>query len=210
MSNSSLYLQEINQHRIMSPRIKRPRKVLNPPVIKGFKPYGLESGKLKTEPIFLLYEEYEALRLCDYDMCNHIDASGIMNVSRPTFTRIYSSARQKIAKAFVEGRQIAIEGGKVYFDSDWYSCSECKCSFNNPEKDRKIMCCPLCGSQQIAPVNYNNEPEIIDEKKACNDLCYCPECGFEQEHQRGNPCGRRYCPECNALMKKKVSQDCEL
>jgi len=192
----------------MSPRIKRPRKVLNPPVIKGFKPYGPEAGKQKTEPVFLLYEEYEALRLCDYDMYNHIQSSEIMNVSRPTFTRIYSSARQKIAKAFVEGSQIAIEGGKVYFDSDWYKCDHCHCFFNNPEREKKVPACPLCGSQHFTGVDYNNGYEN-EEQKACEDVCYCPECGFQQEHQRGNPCGRRYCPECNTLMKKKVSQDLE-
>jgi hypothetical protein len=30
--------------------------------------------------------------------------------------------QEKISKAFVEGRQIEIEGGKVYVDSDWYQC----------------------------------------------------------------------------------------
>ena len=74
--------------------------------------------------INLLYEEYEALRLCDYSMENHNRASEIMEVSRPTFTRIYASARQKLASAFVEGRQIVIEGGKVYFDSDWHICND--------------------------------------------------------------------------------------
>ncbi len=32
------------------PRIQTLRKVLNPPVIKGFKPYGPEMGKLPPEP----------------------------------------------------------------------------------------------------------------------------------------------------------------
>jgi len=135
----------------MSPRIKTPRKVQNLPLVKGFKPYGPNSGKQKDEPVILLYEEYEALRLCDYEMCNHHQASVLMGVSRPTFTRIYASALQKIAKAFVEGRQISIEGGKVYFDSDWYHCDECDCYFNNPEKEKEIKNCPLCGNQGIAP-----------------------------------------------------------
>ena len=102
----------------MSPRVKLIRKVLNPPLIAGFKPYGPESANHNQEPVFLLYEEYEALRLCDYDNYNHLNASVIMGISRPTFTRIYSSTRRKIAQAFVEGRQISIEGGNVYFDSD--------------------------------------------------------------------------------------------
>ena len=147
----------------MSPRIKRLRKVLNPPPIKGFKPYGPESGKQKTEPVIMLYEEYEALRLCDYDMCNHHSASVIMNVSRPTFTRIYASARQKIAKAFVEGAQIAIEGGKVYFDSDWYHCNSCNCNFNNHNKEKEIENCPLCGSKQT--VRFDDDDDRVSSRR---------------------------------------------
>lgn len=135
----------------MSPRVKTLRKVQNPPLIKGFKPYGPDSGKRNSEAVILLFEEYEALRLCDYDRFKHQQASAMMGVSRPTFTRIYASALQKIAHAFVEGRQISIEGGKVYFDSDWYQCSGCHCYFNNPGKGKEVTACPLCSDQQIIP-----------------------------------------------------------
>ncbi len=182
----------------MSSRIKVLRKVLNPPLIKGFKPYGSVSGKNNLELINLLYEEYEALRLCDYDMTNHHQASLMMGVSRPTFTRIEASAFQKIAKAFVEGRQIAIEGGKVYFDSDWYHCKKCMCYFNNPEKEKTIENCPLCGNQRVAK---------FDEKNG-KDLCVCPDCGFEQEHQYGQPCSEQICPQCKSLMKRKERSNC--
>jgi len=153
----------------MSPRIKTIRKVLNPPVIKGFKPYGNESLEQEKDPINLLYEEYEALRLCDYDRCNHNQASMIMGVSRPTFTRIYASALQKISVAFVEGRQIFIEGGKVYFDSDWYKCNSCQCYFNNPEKQFVINECPLCGSTNF--ISYNPDPDnALTENQHCGTV----------------------------------------
>lgn len=137
----------------MSPRIKKIRKVLSPPAIKGMKPYGGGPLKSQAEPVTILFEEYEALRLCDYDMYNHHQASVLMGVSRPTFTRIYASARQKVVLAIVEGRQISIEGGKVYFDSDWYNCSDCGCYFNHPDKENKIEKCPLCGGNHIE--NYD-------------------------------------------------------
>jgi hypothetical protein len=35
-----------------------------------------------------------------------------MGVSRPTFTRIYAHARQKVAKAFVEGRKFLLKAEK--------------------------------------------------------------------------------------------------
>jgi len=145
----------------MSPRNKRLRKVFNPPPIKGYKPYGPGIVKDESVPVILLYEEYEALRLCDYDLMNHHHASIEMGVSRPTFTRVYAKARQKIATAFVEGRQIAIEGGKVYFDSDWYHCTNCGSYFNNPEKDIEITRCALCGSNQFsnADLQQDNGPD---------------------------------------------------
>jgi len=184
----------------MSPRIKTLRKVLNPPVIKGFKPYGLESDRQNAELINLLIEEYEALRLSDYDKCNHYEASVLMGISRPTFTRIYASALQKIAKSFVEGRQISIEGGKVYFDSDWYKCAACQCYFNNPEKEKKIERCPLCGNHQIMPFeNATSQDEIINR----DDSFACPHCGYEQEHRYGRPSHQQLCPNCNRSIKRK-------
>ena len=191
----------------MSPRIKVLRKVLNPPVIKGFKPYGRESGRQNLEPVNLLYEEYEALRLSDYNILNHHQASVMMGVSRPTFTRIYASALQKIAKAFVEGRQIAIEGGKVYFDSNWYHCKKCKCYFNNPEREKTVKNCPLCGSQQFKEYDYDNTYKDASNKH-CEDLCICPNCGFEQEHKYGRPCTHVVCPKCNIALKREGSPNC--
>ncbi|HBB90155.1 MAG: hypothetical protein A2X22_00890 [Bacteroidetes bacterium GWF2_49_14] len=138
----------------MSPRNTTLRKVVNPPQIKGFKPYGAENSKLNSEPVILLLEEYEALRLCDYDHCNQLEASVLMGVSRPTFTRVYASALRKIAKAFVEARVISIKGGRVYFDSDWFHCRSCGCFFNNPDKEQTIANCPLCCSDEISGYDY--------------------------------------------------------
>jgi predicted DNA-binding protein (UPF0251 family) len=190
----------------MPAKIRIPRRVLSPPSIKGFKPFGQEAGRQKTSPVILLYEEYEALRLSDYDKCNHHKASVIMGVSRPTFTRIYAAALQKIAVAFVEGRQISIEGGKVYFDSDWYQCLECECYFNNPEKELKIKNCPLCGSQRIESFDFRGIQG--EETKLFDDYCYCPHCGFEQKHQYGTPCSQNVCPKCQGYMKRKTVPYC--
>jgi len=93
-----------------------------------------------------------------------------MEVSRPTFTRIYSSARQKMAKAIVEGLKITIEGGKVYFDSNWYHCNKCNCDFNNPEKNIEISKCPLCGSYKIDAHDINNYNNI-ENNKNCKNNC---------------------------------------
>lgn len=177
---------------------------MEPPVIKGYKPYGNEVLKGDIGKVTMHLEEYEALRLCDYDMFTHEQASVIMRVSRPTFSRIYAVARQKVARAFVEGLEISVDGGKVYFESGWYGCKSCKCLFNNPEKDKDIGACPLCGSTDITNLN---ESEDIGESESQDEqdhecYCVCRNCGYMQRHERGFPCSSIICPECNQNLVK--------
>jgi predicted DNA-binding protein (UPF0251 family) len=188
----------------MSPRIKVLRKVSSPPRIKGFKPYGQDvDNSTGNQPVNLLYEEYEALKLSDYDMLNHLQASVMMGVSRPTFTRIYAMALRKISKAFVEGRQIFIQGGVVCFDSNWYSCRDCGCYFNNPEEGLVIEKCPLCGKTNIEKAESEKKDFVDFGKK---DVCICPDCGFEQTHFKGKPCGEIICPRCNGFMTSEKNR----
>jgi len=184
----------------MSPRRKRMRRMMNPPVIKGFKPYGQQDDLKKLEPVIILLEEYESVKLCDYEMHNHISACEIMGVSRPTFTRIYASARQKIATALAEGRQISIEGGRVAFDKDWYLCQDCKCYFNNPDMDAEIKICPLCKSENFEFIGQSNvNKNNTDTDK---ELCVCPLCGYSIKHMQGKPCKDNICPECKVPLKR--------
>lgn len=186
----------------MSPRPFRLKKIRNPPVISGFKPYGNRKSGSKAEILFLNLEEYEALRLCDYEKLNHHQASILMEVSRPTLTRIYSRARQKIAEALVLGKQIIIEGGKIYFDSEWFSCKACGSYFNNPDKQEEIKECPLCRSSNF--VNYEqNFDESEESTTRCSDICICPACGFEQTHKFECPCKDEICPGCGKNMVRK-------
>jgi predicted DNA-binding protein (UPF0251 family) len=186
----------------MSPRPFRLRKISNPPIISGFKPYGNRKSEAEPGTVFLQIEEYEALRLCDYNMFNHHQASETMDISRPTLTRIYARARQKIAEALVLGKQIIIEGGKIYFDSEWFSCSSCGCYFNNPEKQEEIKECPLCKSKDFSNYDQTNiEPAELMSR--CTDICICQNCGFEQPHRFGCPCKEEICPKCSHNMVRK-------
>lgn len=145
----------------MSPRPKNIRKVNDMPVAAGFKPIGLNGCCKNT--IFLHFEEYEAIRLCDYEMKTQQEASVSMGVSRPTLSRIYVSARQKIAKALVRGVTIMIEGGAAYTDSEWFRCGACGFLFNNINPTLKIrkMECPVCHSDDLSASNINiNKNEI--------------------------------------------------
>jgi uncharacterized protein len=109
---------------------------MNPPVMEGFKPFGIPMTHL--EPVILLFEEYESIRLSDYEGLTQERASEKMNVSRPTFTRVYEKARRSIAQAFVEGKAIFIEGGNYHTDNCWYKCENCKRL--NITEDEAISC----------------------------------------------------------------------
>jgi len=128
-------------------RIKKDRLIQRAPNFGGFIPFGVPQGVSKE--VILTFEEYEAFTLCDYENLKHIEAAELMNVSRPTFTRIYSSARQKLAQALVEAATIKIEGGNVVVATAWFHCSSCHIDFNvGSDAD---ACCPLCSSNQITP-----------------------------------------------------------
>lgn len=173
------------------PRPKRRRKMNMPPHFRGFMPIGLQE---ESSPVFLEYEEYESIRLCDFELYGQTEASQIMEISRPTFSRIYESARRKVAVAFINGRPIIFEGGKVYFDSEWFSCNNCGCFFNNPNKDCKVESCSLCGSDKIE--HYINDSETL----TIEDYCYCPHCGIQINLEESTPCNTKICPNCNRNM----------
>lgn len=178
------------------PRPKRIRKMTNPPHFKGFRPIGLPE---ENNPVIINYEEYESIRLSDFELYSHLEASRIMEISRPTYTRIYESARRKVAQAFVLGKVIVFEGGKVYFDSEWYSCNNCGCWFNHPAKEEEIRNCTLCGSADIEQYTENTQLNPTE------DICICPQCGFEKDHSPGMPCRKEICPACNSQMTRKLA-----
>jgi predicted DNA-binding protein (UPF0251 family) len=172
-------------------RPKRTRRINNPPHFKGFRPIGLPE---ENDPVVINYEEYEAIRLSDFELNGHVEASKIMGISRPTYTRIYESARRKVAQAFVQGRAIVFEGGKVYFDSDWYSCHSCGCWFNRLDKEVELKRCSLCGSAKIEQYIQDSQPSHT------GGLCRCPACGFEKIHNGTVSAGEELCPTCNNPM----------
>ena len=132
------------------PRRRRLRKVVAPPNFRGYRPYGANTGN--REHVELFYEEYEAIKLADYDFMNHEEASKLMGISRPTFARIYETARRKIARALVESKEIKAVYGNAVLDKDWYSCLKCHARFTIPPTMKKQEC-PICASGDIESLN---------------------------------------------------------
>ena len=132
-------------------RPQKCRKICNPPKMKGFKPYGMPMCKI--EPVILKLEEYESIRLVNYDRLPQDRAAIQMNVSRPTFTRIYNIALELIAKAFVEGKAIEIEGGNYELEKDWYRCKKCYKLIEGLENHFKCKDCKAYGENELIKLN---------------------------------------------------------
>lgn len=84
------------------------------PEVKHFYP-GLPPFAQPKPPIFMTYEEFEALRLVDYEGLTQEEAGKRMGVSRGTVWRALTSARKKVAQMLVEGRELIIlpQGNEV-------------------------------------------------------------------------------------------------
>lgn len=128
------------------PRPKKKRLVYEPPIFSDFKPIGVPGSRLNTELLGL--DEFEALRLADYQGMEHNEAAEEMEISRPTFTRLIEAARKKMAVFIVEGKRLQIEGGQVHFRGNIMQCHDCG-HLIKTKFDKEITTCPSCSSSNL-------------------------------------------------------------
>ncbi|MDX2443086.1 MAG: DUF134 domain-containing protein [Bacteroidales bacterium] len=131
------------------PRPKNKRIVFEPPLFTEFKPIGIASRTL--EQISLSLDEFEAVRLADYSGLSHEEASGEMEISRSTFTRLIEKARKKMADFLMNGKILSIEGGNVHFRNNIIQCLDCGHMFKT-KIEMPIMECPSCKSNNLLNV----------------------------------------------------------
>lgn len=96
------------------PRRRRRRRVGFQP---NFKYFGPGRGR-SSEEVVLKMEEFEAIRLKDFENLSQDESAEKMNISQPTFHRTLVSAREKIAEAIVNGKALRIEGGDYEMSSE--------------------------------------------------------------------------------------------
>ena len=127
------------------------RRVVNPPQMSGFKPFGMSLCKLGV--LELQFDEFESFNLVNYQDLPQDTAAEMMGISRPTFTRVYNRALKKIAKAFVEGMAIRIEGGNVEFDKQWYKCQKCFKLIDGMENHIRCIGCNSFANNELIKIN---------------------------------------------------------
>lgn len=89
------------------PRTKCKRNIEFNPETTYYKPRGIPMNLL--EEIKLEMDEFEAIRLRDFEGLYQEQAAEKMKISRQTFGRILESAHKKIADALIKGKSIRIE-----------------------------------------------------------------------------------------------------
>jgi len=91
-------------------RRKKIRYIQKMPNILQFSPRG-KAGR--PDEIELKIDEYEAIKLADFQGYNQEEGAMAMGLSRPSFGRILRRARHNIADALVSGKIIRIRTGNV-------------------------------------------------------------------------------------------------
>lgn len=112
-------------------RPSRCRRVCSEPDYDSFSPDGI----LSEADVIITVDEYEAIRLIDYEKKTQEECANAMQISRTTVTAIYDRARYKIADCIVNGKAFYISGGNYRLcDGSAQHCKETNCRRRNVTK----------------------------------------------------------------------------
>lgn len=162
------------------PRPRRIRIIGAMPDVTYFKPVGVPMADLEIS--FLTVDEFESIRLRDYEDFDQKKAAKKMKISQPTFQRLYESARKKIADAIVNGKAIRIEGGAYKM-------------VQQPMRPRMGS-----GRGLRQRRGMGGRGRMGGFGRGPGRMCVCPECGYKEAQVRGFPCSTKKCPKCKTRL----------
>lgn len=145
------------------PRPCKSRKLSNPPKMKGFHPFGI--AVCEKVHVIMQCDEYETIKLLNYDKLTQLEAAERMEISQPTLTRIYNSALTKMAIAFVEGKSILIEGGNFEYEKEWFKCNVCHKLFDETGKNNTCAGCQQNGRNELVSLTNSQKPDRAKKQK---------------------------------------------
>jgi uncharacterized protein len=119
------------------------RHIAGMPDKNYFKPKGIPSSLL--EEVVLTLDEFESVRLADFEGLYQEQAALKMGISRQTFGRINKTAHKKIADVLIHGKALKIEGGEIIIkETKQLKCQKCCKIFNVFSEVQDTTICPHC------------------------------------------------------------------
>ena len=107
------------------PRPCKRRRICGMPKASGFAPSGCAPTCIEHVAVIMTLDEFETIRLIDYENMTQEECAASMDVARTTVQAIYNNARKKTARALCDGLELKIQGG------DYVLCEGkkggCKC-----------------------------------------------------------------------------------
>ena len=127
------------------------RRVCEEPMCRHFVP---QTEWERRDKIILKVEEYESLRLLDYEGLTQEECAEQMNLVRTSITAIYASARRKVADSLVNGKELYIEGGNYELCQGNLSC--CKKRMQAKEEEIAQMKNEWRNRRMVIAVTYED------------------------------------------------------
>ena len=114
----------------------RPRKFRTVCCLPDNPSFGPLNQKCQKKVVLMSVEEYESIRLIDFEGLMQEECAERMNVARTTVQRIYTDARKKLADSLINGMVLKIEGGDYNLNDNQecrYRCRIC----HKPHHDKE-------------------------------------------------------------------------
>lgn len=112
------------------------------------------AGKKTSAPAEMTVDEYEIIRLIDYEGFTQYECAKQMQVARSTVTAVYDKARYTIADAIINDKPIKIDGG------DFALCENSK------------NCCGQCGKNKCGRCRHGSCEHCIGIFHPPGKECY--------------------------------------
>ncbi len=196
-------------------RNKKPRMVGHTPPAAVFKPAGVPARTLQW--LRLTLDQYEALRLADYEGLSQEEVAERLGVSRPTVGRILESARRtgrggprararpspsragRCAGGPAAGRGHGPgRHGRAWDNTEDGSMRGGRGEVVEGRRRKGRRWRRRTGSRQGSrpwPSGWLAQGP--------GGTCVCPACGETAAHVRGTPCTEQKCPKCGAQMTRE-------
>jgi hypothetical protein len=185
--------------------------------IRHFKPTGICLNEL--DEINITFDELESLRLSYIENLKQGDAADNMHVHQSTYQRTLQKTLQKIADALVYGKSIRVEGGDFTMPGKGGTGPMGKGSGGRHNRrggqkngrfseSMEAESTGLMGKGLGGRHNRGrgqkrgrfSEDTEAESTTGSGQYCKCPDCGYEQPHTPGVPCGQNKCPKCGKTM----------